>query len=109
MSTTVTHNQVRNTAVGQITESGVAPAAVPITIGFKPRFVCVVNTSERITLESYENMTAAHALKTIANGTRSKLTSLGITLGDTGFIVGLDTGIFPTHSGNNVLEFLAVG
>lgn len=111
VTTSITHNQVRNTAVGRLTVTG-TPVAFPVTVGFQPRYVRVLNVSERAQLETYEGMTAAHALKTVAAGTRTKITTLGITLGSTGFLIGLDTDLLPTHgvsSNENIIDFIAEG
>lgn len=108
---TLSVHQVRNLTSGRITLTG-TPDAINVTIGFQPRYVCICNTSERVQLEFYENMTAANALKSIAAGTRTLITSLGITLGASGFAVGLDTGLLPTHgvsSNQNILDFIAHG
>lgn len=44
-------------------------------------------------MEWYEGMTAGHAVKTVAAGTRSIITSLGITVSESGFVIGLDTDV----------------
>ncbi len=43
--------------------------------GFVPRYVCIVNLTDRITHEWYEGMTADSALRTVAAGTRTLETS----------------------------------
>ena len=112
ISITQSDHQVRNVASGRITATSTPVAFDSISIGFQPRYVRVSNLSERVQLEWYENMTAAHALKTVAAGTRTAITSLGITVSASGFSVGLDTGLLPTHgvsSNENLLDFFAIG
>ena len=70
-------------------DDAAAPAAASYRVGFKPRYVRVDNVTDRIALEWYEGMTSAHAVKTVAAGTRTLETSGGVTVsGDTiGFAV----------------------
>lgn len=70
-------------------DDAAAPAAASYRAGFKPRYVRVDNVTDRIMLEWYEGMTSAHAVKTVAAGTRTLETSGGVTVsGDTiGFAV----------------------
>jgi hypothetical protein len=67
-------------AQGSHLDDAGSPDAISVTVGFTPRYVQVVNQTTRVTFEWYEGMTAAHAVKTIANGTRSAETSGGITV-----------------------------
>lgn len=87
---------VANTAVGSyIIESGDTAAAITITCGFKPRYVKVLNTaSTGGYMEWFEGMAAAYGFKYLsADGTGALVTSNGITVSDSGFIIGLDTDI----------------
>lgn len=81
-----------NRAVGRYLTDATA-AAITITCGFKPRIVRVYNVTSGDMMEWYEGMAAAAAVKTVAAGTRSILTSLGITVADDGFVIGLDTDV----------------
>lgn len=92
VTSTQTDHQVRNKTVGRYLTSDTA-AAITITTGFKPRVVRVYNVTSGDMMEWFEGMTAAHAVKTVAAGTRSILTSLGITVSESGFIIGLDTDV----------------
>jgi len=83
---------VINVAVGSYITSSTAEAFV-ITTGFKPRFVEVHNETSGDSFKWYEGMTNAEALKRVAAGTSSIITSNGITVSDTGFTVGLDTDV----------------
>lgn len=70
-------------------DDAAVPAAASYKLGFKPRYVRVDNVTDRIMLEWYEGMTSAHAVKTVAAGTRTLETFGGVTVtGDTiGFAV----------------------
>ena len=87
-------------ATGTVVGTG---AAINIECGFTPVRVVVTNITSRDGLEWTRTMTNGHALKTVAAGTRSAITSLGITpyagtLADdsTGFTIGADTDVNVT-------------
>lgn len=94
----VTSTQVKNSAsvvqiaVGSYITSSTA-AAFDITVGFKPLWVRVVNETSGDMYEWYHGMADAEAIKTVAAGTRSIITTLGITQLSYGFTVGLDTDV----------------
>jgi hypothetical protein len=96
-----------NIAHGSYLQDSTA-AAFKITTGFKPRYVKVVNTngSGDVMMEWFEGMTAAYGIKTAIDGTRSMITSLGITVAADGFTVGLDTDLNVT---NEQLHWQAIG
>jgi hypothetical protein len=81
-----------NTSVGRYLTDATA-AAIPITVGFKPRHVRIVNVTSRDEMEWFEGMAAASAVKTVAAGTRTLITTNGITVSDSGFTIGLDTDV----------------
>lgn len=81
-------------------------AAFTITTGFKPLWVRVLNNGSSDMYEWYHGMTAAHAEKTVAAGTRSAITSLGITQLSYGFTVGLDTDVNVT---SEQITWMAIG
>lgn len=54
--------------------------AAAVDLGFVPRYIRVVNATDRIEFEWFQGMTSAHALMTIADGTRTLETSGGPTL-----------------------------
>lgn len=62
-------------ANGSHLDSAGSPADASILLGFNPRFVQVVNETDRITFEWYEGQATAHGVKTAANGDRSLETS----------------------------------
>lgn len=80
------------TAVGSYITSDTAAAFV-ITCGFKPRYVEVHNETSGDSYRWFEGMADAEALKRVAAGTTSIITSLGITVSASGFTVGLDTDV----------------
>lgn len=98
-------HQVRNYAVGRFLDTGTV-AATRITTGFRPRYVRVQNITSRDSMEWFEGMTAAHGLKTVAAGTRTAVTSNGITVHDDGFTIGLDTDVLVT---SEQISWIAVG
>lgn len=98
-------NYVRNRAVGRYHTDGTA-AAIVIECGFKPREVRVINTESRDMMEWFEGMDDASAIKTVAAGTRTKITSNGITVSDSGFTIGLDTDV---NVSDEQLSWVAIG
>lgn len=94
-------------AVGRYLNTSTA-AAFDITCGFKPRVVRVMNLngSGDVALEWYEGMADASAIKIGIDGARSVITSLGITVSEGGFTVGLDTDLNVT---NEQLSWEALG
>lgn len=73
----------RLATINHLDDAG-SPAAASYDVGFRPRYVRVDNVTDRIMLEWYEGMTSAHAVKTVAAGTRTLETSGGVTVsGDT--------------------------
>ena len=90
VTSTQTMSQVRNMAVGRYISTGTA-AAFKITTGFKPRYVKVQNLAATgCTIEWYEGMTDAYGVKRVTAGDFTMTTSLGITVANDGFTVGLD-------------------
>jgi hypothetical protein len=106
---TITQSQsshhVRNVAVGSYLTDATA-AAITIECGFKPRYVRVQNETSLDGVEWFEGMTDAHGIKTVAAGTRTAITSLGITPAANGFTIGLDTDVNVT---SEQLRWYAIG
>ena len=96
---------VSNVAVGRYLTDATA-AAITITCGFKPRYVGVFNVTSGDQYQWFEGMTAAHALKQVTAGTSSIITSLGVTVSETGFVIGLDTDVNVI---NEQLSWIAIG
>lgn len=67
--------------------------AFTVTVGFKARYVRVQNETSRDTMEWFEGMADAEAVKTVAAGTRTLITSNGITVTARTVIIGLDTDV----------------
>ena len=107
----ITATQAKNSAsviqltVGSYITSSTA-AAFTITTGYKPLWVRVVNETSGDMYEWYNGMAAAEAVKTVAAGTRSLITTLGITQNSNGFTVGLDTDVNVI---NEQLSWMAIG
>lgn len=57
---------VSNCAVGSFTGTG---ADVEVTCGFKPRYVKLINITDRTVYEKTSDMVAANSLKQVAAGT----------------------------------------
>lgn len=55
-------------------DDAASPAAIQVYPGFKPRYVCIENVTDRIKYEWYQGMTQGHYLKTVAAGTRTLAT-----------------------------------
>ena len=90
---TQTPTNVARIATGSYIDTGTEAAYTYSNLGFKPRYVKVINLTSGDQEEWFEGMTAAHAHKRVAAGTGAPITSLGITVGDRGFTIGLDTDI----------------
>jgi len=78
-------------ATGRYLDTGTV-AAYTFVLGFKPRYVKVVNhAATGATLEWIEGMAADSAAKYVAAGDKTLVTSNGITVCEAGFVFGLDT------------------
>lgn len=78
---------VNGSTQGYFLDSAATPAALAPAVGYKPRFVQVVNLTDRITFEWYEGMAADSMIQTVAAGTRTLVVSAAITVSDSGFTV----------------------
>ena len=110
MATTSTQSiqpaSVANLAVGRYLTTDAA-AAIVITTGFKPRYVKVTNVTTRDSYEWLEGMADASALKiTASTSARTLEITLGITVNDRGFTIGLDTDV--NHSDEQI-SWKAIG
>lgn len=112
-STQSNQGAVNNVAVGRYLDTGTA-AAFTITTGFKPRYVEVWNVTAASTglvgVKWFEGMADASAIKINDEGTSETgvtlITTLGITVSETGFTVGLDTDLNVT---SEQLSWMAIG
>lgn len=108
MTQTITQKEPTNVlrlATGRYLDTGTV-AAYTFTLGFKPRYVKVVNNTSGDQMEWFEGMTNAHAHKRIAAGTGAAITSNGITVSASGFTLGLDTDVNVT---SEQVSFIALG
>lgn len=90
-----------------------AAAAVNISCGFTPSRVVVTNITSRDGMEWNDTMSDGHALKTVAAGTRTALTSNGITpyagvegSAGAGFTIGADADVMANAE---VVHWIAWG
>jgi hypothetical protein len=102
--TTKSPRPLAQVATGRYLDTGTV-AAYTFVLGFKPRYVKVDNITSRDGLEWFEGMADAHALKTVAAGTRTAITSNGITPTEDGFTLGLDTDVNVT---SEQVSFVAI-
>ena len=92
MTQTITEKWPTNVlriATGRYLDTGTV-AAYEFETGFKPRYVRVINNTSGDEYCWIEGMTDAYAVKRVAAGTSAQTTSLGITVGERGFTMGLD-------------------
>jgi hypothetical protein len=110
MAQTITSSSgdgVARIATGRYLDTGTVAAYDVVTCGFTPKYVRVVNVTSGDMYEWFEGMAAASASKTVAAGTRSLITTLGITvLTNKGFTIGLDTDVNVT---SEQISWLALG
>ena len=78
-------------------------AARKFVVGFKPRYVKVVNETDRIQEEWFEGMADAEGLLQIANGDKTLITTNGITVAADGFTFGLNTTIYAANKQYSIL------
>lgn len=83
-------------ATGTYLDTGTVAAYQYTDLGFKPRYVKVINETSGDTIEWIEGMADAEGYKRVAAGTGALVTSNGITVGERGFTLGLDTDINVT-------------
>lgn len=75
-----------NTSTGSATSDG---NAISVTLGFKPRWVKVINETDAIVWEKLEGMSATKTLKLLAHDTAQVVvdTSTALSIGDSGFTI----------------------
>lgn len=67
-------------ASGSFTDDAASPAAYSVDIGFRPRYICFEDVTDRIKFEWYEGMALTNTIKTVAAGTRTLDTSSAIVV-----------------------------
>lgn len=80
-------HQVRNNTIGQVVSDAGAAADTIFVIGYRPRVVRFINLTDRSTLEWFEGMADDSALLTVAAGTRTLITTAGVTPTQNGFTI----------------------
>jgi len=84
---TNTMHQVRNQTIGQVTSDAGAAADTLFVTGYRPRVVRFINLTDRSTIEWFEGMADDSAILTVAAGTRTLVTSSGVTPSASGFTI----------------------
>jgi phosphatidylserine synthase len=79
-STQTNSNGVNSFAVGKIVTDATTAAAATIALGFTPRYVRLINLTDRITDEWFEGMASASSLHTVAVGTLTLEATNGIAV-----------------------------
>ena len=79
--------------------------ATTVTLGFKPRWVKVINTTDVIVWEKIEGMAATHSVKTVTAGTTTIDTGSAILINADGTIT-----LSATAVGNSkAISWVAIG
>lgn len=92
---------VSNCASGSFTSDN---TPTTVTLGFKPRWIKVVNSTDVIVWEKIEGMAAANSVKTVTAGTTTVDTGSAITIADNGFVLS------QTAVGNSkAISWVAIG
>lgn len=73
--------ELNRIANGSYLDDAATPANASILVGFTPRYVSVVNETDRITFEWYQGMPSGGAVQTVAAGTRTLVGTGGVTVG----------------------------
>ena len=71
-------------ACGTATGDG---TALVVTLGWRPKFVMVWNSTDAMKWEKIDGMSETHAIKTVTAGDQTNDTGSGITIQDNGFTV----------------------
>lgn len=103
--TTKSPRALAQIATGRYLDTGTV-AAYTFTLGFRPRYVHLINNTSGDEVVYIEGMPAASGHKRVAAGTGANISSNGITVSDTGFIFGLDTDLNVT---SEQVSFVALG
>lgn len=92
---------IANFASGSFTSDNTATV---VTLGFKPRWIKVVNSTDVIVWEKVEGMAAANSIKTAAAGTTTVDTGSAILIADYSFTIS------ATAAGSSkAISWVAVG
>lgn len=84
MTITASHNDsmsAKHFATGAFKDTGTVKKSV-VKLGFTPRYVKLINATDRIAYEWFDGMAADSMIQTVANGTVTLETSAGLTVGD---------------------------
>lgn len=104
--TTKTPRNLSRIATGTYLDTGTVAAYDFTTLGFKPRFIRLVNETSGDTMIWIEGMADSEGYKQVAAGTGALVTSNGIIPLDNGFTFGLDTDMNVT---SEQVSWVAIG
>ena len=76
---------VYNHAQGRYLDDAGTPDAMEIDLGFMPRYIKVINETDRTVVEWYYGMAATNSLKTAADGVMTLATDSAILVADNAF------------------------
>jgi hypothetical protein len=92
---------IANFASGSFTSDNTATV---VTLGFKPRWIKVVNSTDVIVWEKVEGMAAANSIKTVTAGTTTVDTGSAVLIADYSFTIS------ATAAGNSkAISWVAIG
>lgn len=92
-STQKNFDTVPRYASGAYLDDAGSPAAFTVTLGFSPKYIRVVNLTDRDEWEWFDGMTSGHALKRVAAGTGTAETSNCISVDTSAGTFTLGSGI----------------
>lgn len=84
-NTQTNSNGVVNVAFGKLVTDATTATAQTITLGFTPKYVKLVNLTDRITDEWFEGMASASSLHAVATGVLTLETTNGIAVSGPSF------------------------
>lgn len=73
---------------GSILDDAATPDDAAVNVGFKPRYIRIVNVTDRIEFEWFFGMDSGSSMKTVAAGTRTLEAAEGPTIAADGMTVG---------------------
>ena len=73
---------------GAILDDAAAPVAASVNLGFRPRYIRVVNHTDRIEYEWFQGMDSGSSLRTVETGVRTAQAAEGPTIAKDGTTIG---------------------
>lgn len=93
-------------ASGSVLGTGAALEVVADKIGFRPKVVRITNLTQLATAVWYEGMADASAFLAVTVGTKSLITSAGITQRATGFSIGTNANL---NTAGDIIHYECIG